>query len=228
MTAPLPHILIIEDDVSMTRFLQTLLRSHGYGVTAAAGGAEGLRCLSGRSPDLVLLDLGLGDMDGVALLRELRAWSAMPVIVISAREREAEKVEALDAGADDYLTKPFGAQELLARIRVALRRPGRDAELPLQLGEITVDPAARRVCKEGEPLHLTPTEYKLLLFLLRHAEKVVTHRQILSAVWGPAHVEHHEYVRVHMSQLRQKLEAQPAHPRILLTEPGIGYRLVVP
>ncbi|WP_445395779.1 response regulator [Zobellella sp. An-6] len=228
MTANQPHILIIEDDASMARFLHTLLRSHQYGVEAAAGGAEGLRCLSGRTPDLVLLDLGLGDMDGVALLRELRAWSAMPVIVISAREREAEKVEALDAGADDYLTKPFGAQELLARIRVALRRPGRDAELPLQLGDITVDPVARRVCKGGEPLHLTPTEYKLLLFLLRHAEKVVTHRQILSAVWGPAHVEHHEYVRVHMSQLRQKLEAQPAHPRILLTEPGIGYRLVVP
>lgn len=228
MTAPQPHILIIEDDVSMTRFLQTLLRSHDYGVAVATSGAEGLRCLSARTPELVLLDLGLGDMDGVALLRELRSWSAMPVIVISARERETEKVEALDAGADDYLTKPFGAQELLARIRVALRRPARDTELPLQLGAITVDPVARRVCKNGELLHLTPTEYKLLLFLLRHAEKVVTHRQILSAVWGPAHVEHHEYVRVHMSQLRQKLEAQPAHPRILLTEPGIGYRLVLP
>lgn len=228
MTANQPHILIIEDDTSMSRFLQTLLRSHQYGIEAAGSGAEGLRCLSRHTPDLVLLDLGLGDMDGVALLQELRAWSEIPVIVISAREREAEKVEALDAGADDYLTKPFGARELLARIRVALRRPGRDTGIPVQLGDISIDPAARRVCRGNELLHLTPTEYKLLLFLLRHAEKVVTHRQILSAVWGPAHVEHHEYVRVHMSQLRQKLEAQPAHPRILLTEPGIGYRLVVP
>jgi two-component system KDP operon response regulator KdpE len=224
-----PLVLLIEDEPQMRRFLHTALVSNGYRLIEAGTAREGLAQAAGRNPDLILLDLGLPDRDGLDLTRELRGWSAVPIIVLSARGREQDKVAALDLGADDYLTKPFGVDELLARIRVALRHaargPGDPPEPVFEAEGVRVDLIRREVRRGGEPVHLTPTEYKLLAVLIRHAGKVLTHGQLLKEVWGSRSPEQSHYVRVYLAQLRQKLEADPARPRLLVTEPGVGYRL---
>jgi two-component system KDP operon response regulator KdpE len=222
-------ILLIEDEPQMRRFLRITLQSQGYRLIETENGKDGLLQAASRNPDVVLLDLGLPDMDGLEVTKRIREWTQTPVIIISAREQEQDKVKALDAGADDYLTKPFDAGELLARIRVALRhvlrqRSGRQ-EPVFSLYNLRVDLAQRQVFLNESELHLTPIEYKLLTTLIRHAGKVITHRQLLTEVWGPAHVNEVQYLRVYMTQLRHKLEADPARPRFLLNEPGIGYRL---
>ena len=223
------HILVIEDDAQIRRFLRATLRSHSYRVTEATSGQEALKEVSIHHPDLLILDLGLPDMDGVDLTKQLREWSVMPIIVVSAREREFDKVAALDAGADDYLTKPFGAEELLARIRVALRHAIQaaqgDNEPVFSVGGLKVDLAHRQVYVDNESIHLSPMEYKLLTTLVRHVGKVITGRQLLKEVWGPAYTNESQYLRVYMAKLRHKLEKDPTEPRYLLTEPGIGYRL---
>jgi two-component system, OmpR family, KDP operon response regulator KdpE len=222
-------ILLIEDEPQMRRFLRITLQSNGYRLVETETGAEGLLQAASRNPEVVLLDLGLPDMDGLEVTTRLREWTQTPVIVISAREQEQDKVKALDAGADDYLTKPFNAGELLARIRVALRhalrqRSGRQ-EPVFSLYNLRVDLAQRQVFLDDREVHLTPIEYKLLTTLIRHAGKVITHRQLLTEVWGAAHVNEVQYLRVYMTQLRHKLESDPARPRFLMNEPGIGYRL---
>jgi two-component system KDP operon response regulator KdpE len=213
----------------MRRFLRTALDANDYRLVEAETAKEGLAQAAARNPDVILLDLGLPDRDGLEVARELRGWSATPIIVLSARGREEDKVRALDLGADDYLTKPFGVEELLARIRVALRHaalpPGAGPGPVFEAGDLRVDLAARRVSRAGQEVHLTPTEYKLLTTLVRYAGKVLTHRQLLKDVWGSNYVNQSHYVRVYMGQLRQKIEADPARPRLLLTEPGVGYRL---
>lgn len=227
MSAPHPpRVLVVEDEPRMQRLLETLCDANGYVVVTAADGASGVARAADHQPDLVLLDLGLPDLDGLEVTRRLRSWSAVPIIVLSARGREHDKVEALDAGADDYLTKPFGAQELLARMRAALRRHARgaDASPVVTVGEIELDLSTRRVRLRGEEVHLTPLEYRLLTTLARHAGRVLTHRQILAAVWGPGAVEQTHYVRIYASQVRRKIEDDPARPRYLLTESGVGYR----
>jgi two-component system KDP operon response regulator KdpE len=213
----------------MRRFLRITLQSQGYRLIESESGRDGLLQASSRNPDVILLDLGLPDMDGLDVTERLREWAATPIIVISAREQEQDKVKALDAGADDYLTKPFSAGELLARIRVALRhalrqREGRQDPVFI-LHDLRVDLARRQVFLAEREIHLTPIEYKLLITLIRHAGKVVTHRQLLQEVWGPAHVNEVQYLRVYMTQLRHKLEADPTRPRFFLNEPGVGYRL---
>jgi two-component system, OmpR family, KDP operon response regulator KdpE len=222
-------ILLIEDEPQMRRFLRITLQSQGYRLVEAATAQEGLMQATTRNPDVVLLDLGLPDLDGLEVTKRLREWTLTPIIVISAREQEQDKVRALDAGADDYLTKPFNAGELLARIRVALRHLARQSagqtEPVFVLHNLRVDLAQRQVFLDDNEVHLTPMEYKLLTVLLRHAGKVITHRQLLKEVWGPAHVNEVQYLRVYMTQLRHKLEVDPARPRFLLNEPGIGYRL---
>jgi two-component system KDP operon response regulator KdpE len=229
MDRPAPLILLIEDEPQMRRFLRTALDANDYRLVEAETAKEGLAHAASRNPDVILLDLGLPDRDGLEVTRELREWSGTPIIVLSARGREEDKVKALDLGADDYLTKPFGVDELLARIRVALRHaampPGAPPEPVFEVGELRVDLPARRVWRAGEEVHLTPTEYKLLTTLVRHAGKVLTHRQLLKDVWGATYANQSHYVRVYMAQLRQKIEADPARPRLLLTEPGVGYRL---
>jgi two-component system, OmpR family, KDP operon response regulator KdpE len=226
---PAPLILLIEDEPQMRRFLRTALDANDYRLVEAETAKEGLAQAAARNPDVILLDLGLPDRDGLEVARELRGWSATPIIVLSARGREEDKVRALDLGADDYLTKPFGVEELLARIRVALRHaalpPGAGPGPVFEAGDLRVDLAARRVSRAGQEVHLTPTEYKLLTTLVRYAGKVLTHRQLLKDVWGSNYVNQSHYVRVYMGQLRQKIEADPARPRLLLTEPGVGYRL---
>jgi two-component system KDP operon response regulator KdpE len=222
-------VLVIEDEPQMRRFLGTALRAHDYTVIEAAGARDGLMQAAGRNPELILLDLGLPDGDGIEVARQLRATADTPIIVISARGHEADKVAALDLGADDYLTKPFGVQELLARMRVALRHAGRgsgdQAEPRFTAGELEVD-LVRRLVKLGtEEVHLTPTEYRLLAMLIRHADRVLTHRQLLQEVWGANYVDQTHYLRVYMAQLRHKLERDPTRPRVLTTEPGVGYRL---
>jgi two-component system KDP operon response regulator KdpE len=221
------EILVVDDEPPMRRFLRATLTSHGYGVIEASTGKEGIAQATTRNPELVLLDLGLPDIDGLDVTRTVRGWSSMPIIVLSARRQESDKILALDAGADDYLTKPFGAGELLARIRVALRHAApRDEDEPVfSIGELRVDTARRQVFVCEREVHLTPIEYKLLATLVRHAGKVITHRQLLTQVWGGAHAERTHYLRVYMGQLRQKLENEPARPRYLVTEPGVGYRL---
>jgi len=213
----------------MRRFLRITLQTQGYRLVEAATAQEGLMQATTRNPDVVLLDLGLPDMDGLDVTRRLREWTQTPIIVISAREQEQDKVRALDAGADDYLTKPFSAGELLARIRVALRHAARkitDQNEPVfVLGNLRVDLSLRQVFLDDTEVHLTPIEYKLLMVLIRHAGKVITHTQLLKEVWGPAQVNEVQYLRVYMTQLRHKLEKDPARPRFLLNEPGIGYRL---
>ena len=227
--APPPVALLIEDEIQMRRFLRAALQSHEYQLVEATTAREGLAQAAGRNPDVILLDLGLPDGDGIGLTRRIREWSTVPIIVLSARGREEDKVAALDAGADDYLTKPFGVGELLARLRVALRHstPGAGAtsEPVLTVGGLRVDFEHRRVFVDDIEVHLTPTEYKLLGALVRHAGKVLTHRQLLKDVWGPNAVEHTHYLRVYMTQLRHKLEVDATRPRYLLTEPGVGYRL---
>jgi len=229
MTDDKELILLIEDEPQMRRFLRITLQSSGYRLVETETGNDGLIQAASRNPDVVLLDLGLPDMDGLEVTARLREWTQTPIIVISAREQEQDKVKALDAGADDYLTKPFNASELLARIRVALRhalrqRSGR-LEPVFSLYNLRVDLAQRHVFLDNREVHLTPIEYKLLTTLIRHAGKVITHRQLLTEVWGAAHSNEVQYLRVYMTQLRHKLEVDPARPRFLMNEPGIGYRL---
>jgi two-component system KDP operon response regulator KdpE len=222
------RVLVVDDEPQIVRALVINLKARKYEVDAAPDGATALQLAAARHPDVVVLDLGLPDMDGVEVTRRLREWTATPIIVISARGQETDKVEALDAGADDYLTKPFGTSELLARIRVALRhrlRAGEGAETVFRAGELEIDLAARRVSLGDREVRLTRTEYKLLELLVKHAGKVLTHRHMLKEVWGPAAVEQHHYLRVYMGQLRHKLERDPARPRYLVTETGVGYRL---
>ena len=229
MANPKPVVVVIEDDPPIRRFLRTGLATQGLEVHEADCGRRGLIEAAGRKPDLIILDLGLPDMDGVEVVKLIREWSAMPIIILSARSAEQSKIEALDAGADDYLTKPFGLGELLARIRVALRRAtgNPETEQVFTAGNIQVDLTSRRVRLDGEEIHLTPIQYRLLTVLIKHAGKVLTHQQILKEVWGPGHAESSHYLRIYMSQLRQKLEEDPAKPRYLLTESGVGYRLKV-
>lgn len=222
-------IVLIEDEQQIRRFVRASLEAHGMNVYDAQTGQAGLTEAATRKPDLVIVDLGLPDTDGLDVIRELRAWADVPVIVLSARTQEAEKVAALDAGADDYLTKPFGVPELLARIRAQLRRRQRgganEASL-VKFGEVSVDLAQRRVTRAEEVVHLTPIEYRLLVALVRHAGRVLTHRQLLTEVWGPSHVESQHYLRIYMAHLRRKLEHDPTQPQHIVTETGIGYRLV--
>lgn len=223
------RVLLIEDDSQIRRFLRMTLEGEGIAVLEAESGREGLAEAGRQQPDLVILDLGLPDMDGVELIRQLRSWTAIPIVVLSARSAEAQKVLALDSGADDYLTKPFGNLELMARLRVHLRKRGGAVEDqgPLfQAGTICVDLAQRRVSRAGAPVHLTPTEYELLCALIRHAGKVLTHSFLLREVWGDGHAGRSHYLRIYMGHLRQKLEEDPARPAFILTETGVGYRLL--
>jgi two-component system KDP operon response regulator KdpE len=227
--AAAPLILLIEDEPQMRRFLRAALGSHDYRLVEAGTAREGLAQAASRNPDVILLDLGLPDSDGLEVTRRLREWSSSPIIVISARGREQDKVAALDLGADDYLTKPFGVDELLARIRVALRHaslPAGTAPAPVfEAGDLKVDLANRQVFRGEAQVHLTPTEYKLLAVLVKHAGKLLTHRQLLREVWGSNFIAQTPYLRIYVMQLRQKIEGDPARPRLLLTEPGVGYRL---
>jgi two-component system KDP operon response regulator KdpE len=223
-------VLVVEDEPQMQRFLRASLTSHGFRLLEATTGAAAIVEATTHNPDIVLLDLGLPDVDGIDLTRRLREWSRVPVIVISARGREEDKVEALDAGADDYLTKPFGVNELLARMRVALRhsREVESSELPvpvIELGGLRLDLDRRYVTVDGREVHLTPIEYKLLVLLAKNAGKVLTHRQILKEVWGPAYAGQTHYVRVRMAELRKKIEGDAGGPKFFVTEPGVGYRL---
>ena len=222
-------ILLIEDEPQMLRLLRIILQSQGYSLVESPTGQEGLMQAATRAPDIVLLDLGLPDIDGLEVTRRLREWSDVPIIVISAREQEQDKIKALDAGADDYLTKPFGAGELVARIRVAMRhkalREAGQHESVFTLGNLRVDLARRQVFLNEKEVHLTPIEYKLLTVLIKNAGKVLTHRQLLKEVWGPPYLTETQYLRVYMAQLRHKLEADPARPSFLINELGVGYRL---
>lgn len=221
-------ILLIEDEPEIRRFLRTTLPVHGYRMYEASSGSDGLIEARARNPDLILLDLGLPDLDGGEVIRQVREWTDTPILVLSARDQEQAKVAALDLGADDYITKPFGVNELLARVRTALRhaaRTGDGGESVFVLGDLKVDLGRRQVFVSAKEVHLTPIEYKLLTTLIRYAGKVLTHRQLLKEVWGPLHVEEGHYLRVYMRQLRNKLESNPAQPRYLVTELGVGYRL---
>lgn len=225
----LPLILVIEDEAPMRRFLRVSLSSNGYRVVEAQTGQDGLAEAAARNPDLVLLDLGLPDQDGLTVAERLREWTSTPIIVISARGREEDKIKVLDAGANDYVTKPFGIGELLARIRVALRhKTDSSGSSQFSSGDLCVDLARRQVLVREREVHLTPIEYKLLTTLITHAGRVVTHRQLLREVWGAHSSEQTQYLRVYMGQLRHKLEAVPSRPVHLLTEPGVGYRLRAP
>lgn len=224
------RVLVIEDDPQIRRFLSAALEAHGYALELAATGAEGLRLATVRQPDIVIVDLGLPDISGLDVIARLREWYTRPILVLSARSQEDDKVAALDRGADDYLTKPFGVPELLARLRVAQRHSAArhgTAEPParIEIGSLVVDLAARRVQRDGAEVHLTPIEYKLLTALAQHRGKVLTHRHLLREVWGAAHVESPQYLRIYMRALRHKIEADPTQPRYLLTEVGVGYRL---
>ena len=224
-------ILLIEDEPQMVRFLRITLTGHGYRLVEAVTGREGLTQIAMRNPDVVLLDLGLPDMDGLEVTKQLREWSPVPVIVLSAREQEEDKIKALDAGADDYLTKPFGAGELMARIRVALRnsisRTSGDKDPIYVFGNVKVDLSRRQVVRDMLEVHLTPIEYRLLSALVKHSGKVITHTQLLKEVWGEAYANQTHYLRIYMAQLRHKLEKDPARPEFLINEPGVGYRLKV-
>ena len=226
-----PLVLVIEDEAPLRRYLRAALQAFGYRVEEAATGEEGRAMLLRVNPDVVLLDLGLPDGDGLELAREIRGWSRVPIIVVSARGKEEDKIQALDVGADDYLTKPFGSGELLARIRVALRHSaevaGSATEPVVEVGPLRMDFASREVLLDGAPIHLSPNEYALLTVLVRHAGKVLTHRQLLHEVWGGIASAQPTYLRVYMASLRKKLESDPARPRLLITEPGVGYRLKV-
>ncbi|MCC7483620.1 MAG: two-component system response regulator KdpE [Burkholderiales bacterium] len=224
------RVLIVEDEDNIRRLVRLTLQAEGYEVFEAATLQRGLIEAGTRRPDILVLDLGLPDGDGVDLIRDLRNWSTIPVIVLSARSAEAEKITALDAGADDYLVKPFGAGELLARVRAQLRRHQGQAQVreqQIRYGDVVIDTAKRTVTRDDVPLHLTPIEYRLLCYLVANPEKVLTHKQLLLAVWGPGHANDTHYVRVHMANLRKKVERDSARPKHLLTETGIGYRFVV-
>jgi two-component system KDP operon response regulator KdpE len=222
-------VVLIEDEPQIRRFLRASLASQGYRLFEAATGQEGLVEAATRQPDLIILDLGLPDMDGFEVIRQLREWTAIPIIILSARGQERDKIAALDAGADDYVSKPFGVGELLARMRVAgrhaARNPGDPSETTFSLGELHVDLVHRQVTVAGNAVHLTPIEYRLLTTLIRHAGKILTHQHLLKEVWGPNQSEQSQYLRVYIAQLRRKLEVDPARPRYVLTEPGVGYRL---
>jgi two-component system KDP operon response regulator KdpE len=221
-----PRVLIVDDEAPIRRFLKASLQAHGYAVYEAERGEEALVSVQTQRPDVVILDLGLPDLEGTEVTRRLRTWSAVPIIILSVREEEADKVGALDAGADDYLAKPFGVGELLARVRAALRRSGpADSRATFITGELQVDLTRRAVRVGTQQLQLTPTEYDLLKALVAHAGKVLTHRQLLRLVWGAAYQEDIHLLRVHMSNLRSKLEPDPMRPCYLVTEPGVGYRL---
>lgn len=227
-----PVVVIVEDEKQIRRFVRTALEAEGCHVFEADTTRQGLVEAGTRKPDLIILDLGLPDRDGVEFIRDLRGWSELPVIVLSARSGEEDKIAALDAGADDYLTKPFGIGELLARVRAALRRRakagGDEAGSALvDFGGVRLDLVNRVVERDGQPVHLTPIEYRLLTVLVRNAGKVLTHRQILREVWGPSHVESNHYLRIYMGHLRQKLELDPAQPQHVLTETGVGYRFIL-
>jgi two-component system KDP operon response regulator KdpE len=224
-----PLVLVVEDEPQMRKFIRASLTSHGYHLIEAERASEAVALMTSRNPELVLLDLGLPDGDGIDLTRQFREWTQVPIIVLSARGREDDKVSALDAGADDYLTKPFGVNELLARMRVALRHnqgagAGAMAQV-LEFGDVRIDLVRREINRAGQEVHLTPIEYKLLVFLAQNAGKVLTHRHILKEVWGAAYAAQTHYVRVHMAELRKKVEDDPARPKLLVTEPGVGYRL---
>jgi two-component system, OmpR family, KDP operon response regulator KdpE len=224
-----PTVLLIEDEPQIRRFLRATLTAHGYRLVEANTAQEGLTQAATRQPELIILDLGLPDLDGLEVTRRLREWTTMPILVLSARGQESDKIAVLDAGADDYVTKPFSVGELLARMRVALRharRASQEQDAPVfAVGELRVDLAQRRVYVAEQEVHLTPIEYRLLTMLIRYAGRVVTHRQLLNEVWGPGYAQATHYLRVYMGQLRHKLEGNPARPRYLLTEPGVGYRL---
>ena len=223
-----PSILVVDDEAAILRFLTPALEATGFKVRSVGTVADAIKQIAALAPDLVVLDLGLPDGDGKDVIRNVRGWSDVPIIVLSARDREAEKIEALDLGADDFVNKPFGMGELLARVRTALRhRMQRHAETPvLEIGDLVVDNVKHAVTRAGAPVKLSPKEFELLLFLARHAGKVLTHTQILTAVWGPAHAHDTQYLRVYIGHLRQKIEVQPEDPKVILTEPGIGYRVV--
>ena len=223
-----PLVLVVDDELQIRRFLRISLESNGYRVYESETGQDALAKAAQFRPDVIVLDLNLPDLDGVAVVQRLREWTSTPVIILSVRDADRDKVAALDAGADDYLTKPFSTVELLARLRVAQRHAQPAADAPVvTLGDVQMDLARRIVTRQGEPVKLTPTEYALLRLLVQHAGKVLTHRQILKAVWGPEYVDETHYLRVYFAQLRQKLEADPALPKLIVTEPGVGYRLVV-
>jgi len=222
-------VLVVEDDKEIRRFVRASLEADGYRVVEAETVRRGVIEAGTRKPDLAVLDLGLPDEDGVAFIREVRAFSSMPILVLSARIDENDKVAALDAGADDYLTKPFGIGELSARLRAMLRRSARTPESEetiVRFGNVSVDLPNRLVTRDGTAVHMTPVEFRLLTHLVAHQGKVLTHRQLLREVWGPSHVEHSHYLRIYMAHLRRKLEADPARPRHLMTETGVGYRFV--
>ena len=220
------RILVVDDEPQIQRFLKPALTAAGYQPIEALTAADAERLVATAAPDLVILDLGLPDKDGKDVIRSLRSWSKLPIVVLSARDREIEKIEALDLGADDYVEKPFGIGELLARIRTALRRrdAGTLAASRFEADGLSIDFARRIVLRQGEPVHLTPKEYDLLSHMARHAGLVMTHRQLLNSVWGPAHVEDVHYLRVFIGQLRTKIERDPAQPALIRTEPGVGYR----
>jgi two-component system KDP operon response regulator KdpE len=229
MSVTTPIVIVIEDEAKIRRFIKLALEAEQLAVFEADSVARGLIEVGTRQPDLVVLDLGLPDGDGIDLIRDMRTWSEIPVIVLSARTAEADKVAALDAGADDYLIKPFGAAELLARVRAHLRRRFRDGATGMtvcEFGNVRVDLGRRIVEKDGQPLHLTPIEFRLLAYLIANPDSVLTHRQLLKAVWGPSHSEDSHYVRVYMGHLRKKVENDPTRPRFILTESGVGYRFV--
>jgi len=229
MNAVAHTILVVEDEPDIQRFLRTTLAAEGYKVVESLTGRRGAIDAGSHKPDLAIVDLGLPDIDGIEVIRRIRAWSSLPVIVLSARVQERAKIEALDAGANDYVTKPFGVGELLARVRAALRATVRTATgtTTLQLGRARIDLDARTATRDGQDVHLTPIEYRLLSALVRRAGMVATHRQLLGEVWGPAHETDTHYLRIYMKQLRDKLEDDPIQPRHFLTETGVGYRLVI-
>lgn len=226
MSNPLHHVLVIEDELPIRRFLRASLQDAGYRVTEVPTAREGLIAARAQPPDIVILDLGLPDSDGQDVLRGLREWLKAPILVLSARDQEVQKVLALDHGADDYITKPFGVNELLARMRVALRHANHVGveSAELKIGELVVDLAARSVTIKGHPIHLTPIEYKLLTTMMKQAGKVLTHRYLLREVWGPLDSQENHYLRVFVAALRRKIEADSTRPRYIITEPGVGYR----
>ncbi|HLL26890.1 MAG TPA: winged helix-turn-helix domain-containing protein [Xanthobacteraceae bacterium] len=221
------RVLVIDDEAAILRFLKPALEANGYEFVTAGTAAEGMRRIAADAPDIVVLDLGLPDGDGKEVIRRAREWSDVPIVVLSARDRETEKIEALDLGADDFVNKPFGVGELMARLRAALRHrmQSHDETPNLRVGDFEIDIARHRIMRGKEEVRLTPKEFELLSFLARHAGKVVTHKQILTAVWGPAHTEDTQYLRVYIGQLRQKIEPDPEDPTVVITEPGIGYRI---
>jgi two-component system, OmpR family, KDP operon response regulator KdpE len=222
-----PLVLVVDDEVQMRRLLRITLEANGFRITDCATGRDAIAFAATERPDVVILDLGLPDMDGLDVLRRIREWSSVPVIVLTVRDDESEKISLLDGGADDYLTKPFGAGELLARIRTALRHATAPGDVPVfRSGPLAVDPSRRTVTLDGNPVRLTVTEYRLLALFVRNAGKVLTHRQIMKDVWGPHLIDETQYLRVYMAQLRRKLGDDPASPRFFQTEPGVGYRLL--